>query len=127
MFGVDLETQPEIVQTVAGYAIQGWDLAAEWLLSPAAWSQFGLLIVAYVTALLVSRRLNLALEKLLDPSDSGIDFSLEFWVKGIDDGEHKYKSQLLFLIWNALKASGIEIPYPHRVVEIKGDMKGLIK
>jgi small-conductance mechanosensitive channel len=70
MFGVDLETQPEIVQTVAGYAIQGWDLAAEWLLSPAAWSQFGLLIVAYVAALLVSRRLNPTLEKLLDPGDS---------------------------------------------------------
>lgn len=70
MFGVNLETQPEIVQTVAGYAIKGWDLAAEWLLSPAAWSQFGLLIVAYVAALLMSRPLNPALEKLLDPGNS---------------------------------------------------------
>jgi len=57
--------------------------------------------------------------------DSGIDFSLEFWVNGIDDGQHKYKSKVLFAIWNALKDAGIEIPYPHRVVEIKGDMKGL--
>jgi len=28
----------------------------------------------------------------------------------------------LFLIWNALKDNNIEIPYPHRVVEIKGNL-----
>ncbi|WP_456390769.1 mechanosensitive ion channel family protein [Profundibacter sp.] len=52
--------------------------------------------------------------------DSGIDFAVEFWVNGIDDGDNKYTSDVLFLIWNALKKEGIEIPYPHRVVEIKG-------
>ena len=52
--------------------------------------------------------------------DSGIDFAVEFWVNGIDDGKHKYTSDVLFLIWNALKAEGIEIPYPQRVVELKG-------
>ncbi len=52
--------------------------------------------------------------------DSGIDFALEFWVNGIDDGRNKYASQVLFAIWNALKDAGIEIPYPHRVVELKG-------
>jgi len=36
MFGINLETQPEIVQTAAGYLVQGWELAASWLLSPAA-------------------------------------------------------------------------------------------
>ncbi|MFT5796173.1 MAG: potassium efflux system protein [Candidatus Azotimanducaceae bacterium] len=70
MFGIDLETQPEIVQTAAGYAIQAWEIAASWLLSPAAWSQFGLLVVAYFAAVLVSRRLSPALEKLLNPGDS---------------------------------------------------------
>ena len=70
MFGIDLETQPEIVQTVARYLIQGWDLAASWLLSLAAWSQFGLLVVAYFAAVLVSRRLSPVLEKLLNPSGS---------------------------------------------------------
>jgi len=54
--------------------------------------------------------------------DSGIDFAVEFWVNGIDDGENKYTSDVLFLIWNALKKHGIEIPYPHRVVEIKGGL-----
>ena len=54
--------------------------------------------------------------------DSGIDFGVEFWVNGIDDGKNKYASDVLFLIWNALKENDIEIPYPHRVVEIKGGL-----
>ncbi len=57
--------------------------------------------------------------------DSGIDFGVEFWVEGIDDGKNKYASDVLFLIWNALKDHNIEIPYPHRVVEIKGGAGGL--
>ncbi|WP_270732522.1 mechanosensitive ion channel family protein [Shimia sp. Alg240-R146] len=51
--------------------------------------------------------------------DSGVDFSVEFWVEGIDDGKNKFLSDVLFLIWNALKDEGIQIPYPHRVVELK--------
>ena len=54
--------------------------------------------------------------------DSGVDFAVEFWVEGLDDGPHKYSSDVLFLIWNALKDADIEIPYPHRVVEIKGNL-----
>lgn len=53
--------------------------------------------------------------------DSGIDFCVEFWVNGIDDGRNKYTSQVMFAVWNALRDNGIEIPYPHRVVEIKGN------
>ncbi len=51
--------------------------------------------------------------------DSGVDFCVEFWVEGIDDGKNKFQSDVLFLIWNALKAEGITIPYPHRVVELR--------
>ncbi len=51
--------------------------------------------------------------------DSGVDFAVEFWIEGIDDGKNKFMSDVLFLIWNALKAEGITIPYPHRVVELK--------
>jgi small-conductance mechanosensitive channel len=54
--------------------------------------------------------------------DSGVDFCLEFWVNGIDDGRNKYTSKVLFAIWNALKENGIEIPYPHRVVEFKNGL-----
>lgn len=52
--------------------------------------------------------------------DSGIDFVVEFWVNGIDDGKNKYRSKVRFAVWNALKDAGIEIPFPQRVVEIKG-------
>ncbi|MCF2906218.1 mechanosensitive ion channel [Octadecabacter sp. CECT 8868] len=52
--------------------------------------------------------------------DSGIEFVVEFWVNGIDDGKNKYRSHVRFAIWNALKDAGIEIPFPQRVVEIKG-------
>ncbi len=53
--------------------------------------------------------------------ESGVDFAVQFWVNGIDDGRNKYTSKVLFAIWNALKAEGIEIPYPHRVIEIRGN------
>ncbi|MCB2127526.1 MAG: mechanosensitive ion channel [Rhodobacteraceae bacterium] len=55
--------------------------------------------------------------------ESGIDFGVEYWVSGIDDGRNKYASQVLFAIWNALRDEAIEIPYPHRVVEIKGGIR----
>ncbi|MGX9352803.1 mechanosensitive ion channel family protein [Shimia sp. W99] len=55
--------------------------------------------------------------------DSGVDFAVEFWVEGIDDGKNKFMSDVLFLIWNALKDNGIEIPYPQRVVELKGSIE----
>ncbi len=51
--------------------------------------------------------------------ESSVDFSVEYWVAGIDDGKNKYGSPVLFAIWNALKAEGIEMPYPHRVVELR--------
>ncbi|MEZ5777443.1 MAG: mechanosensitive ion channel [Paracoccaceae bacterium] len=54
--------------------------------------------------------------------ESGIDFCVEYWVSGIDDGRNKYASKVLFAIWNALKEAGVEIPYPHRVVELKGGL-----
>ncbi len=54
--------------------------------------------------------------------DSGVDFAVEFWVNGLDDGKNKFTPKVLFAIWNTLKDNDIEIPYPHRVVEIKGTL-----
>lgn len=51
--------------------------------------------------------------------DSSVDFVLEYWVSGIDDGLNKYRSHVLFAIWNALKAEGIEMPFPQRVVHLR--------
>ena len=69
----DLTDQPEIVQQAFGYAQQGYDLALSWLLSPAAWSQFALLVVAYLAAVFVTRRLKRPLTKLLTPQDGATD------------------------------------------------------
>lgn len=52
--------------------------------------------------------------------ESAVDFTVEYWVNGIDDGKNKYRSPVMFAIWNALKDADVEMPYPHRVVEIRG-------
>ena len=57
--------------------------------------------------------------------DSGIDFAVEFWVNGIDDGRNKFTPRVMMQIWKTLKANNIEIPYPHRVVEMKTPDKAL--
>ena len=51
--------------------------------------------------------------------ESSVDFAVEYWVNGIDDGKNRYGSQVLFAIWNALKQSSISMPYPHRIVELR--------
>jgi potassium-dependent mechanosensitive channel len=51
--------------------------------------------------------------------ESAVDFAVEYWAAGLDDGKNKYSSPVLFAIWNALKDAGIEMPYPHRVIEMK--------
>ncbi|MGB7286842.1 MAG: mechanosensitive ion channel domain-containing protein [Salaquimonas sp.] len=53
--------------------------------------------------------------------DSGIEFALEFWIEGIDDGKNRVSSELLFIIWQALKDNNITIPFPQRDVRIIND------
>lgn len=52
--------------------------------------------------------------------ESGVEFAVEFWVNGIDDGKNKFTSDVLFIIWNVLKENDIDIPFPQRVVHHKG-------
>ncbi|MEL7344067.1 MAG: mechanosensitive ion channel domain-containing protein, partial [Pseudomonadota bacterium] len=51
--------------------------------------------------------------------DSGVDFGVEFWCEGIDDGKNKFTSDVRFLIWNALKEADIEIPFPQREIRYR--------
>lgn len=51
--------------------------------------------------------------------ESGVDFGVEFWVEGIDDGKNKYCSEVRFLIWNALRDAGVEIPFPQREIRYR--------
>lgn len=56
-----------MVQTALEYWIIGRDLALGWLTSPAAWSQFGLLLVAYFAAKYAAKKLDPILTRLLTP------------------------------------------------------------
>jgi hypothetical protein len=69
----DLSAQPEIVQQAAGYAIDGFNWAKNWLLSPEAWVQFGLLVGAYLLAVIVTRKLRPFLERILTPPDTQVN------------------------------------------------------
>lgn len=53
--------------------------------------------------------------------ENGIEFEVEYWVSGIEDLTDDYNSKVLFCIWNTLKAAGIKMPYPQRVVHLKTD------
>lgn len=55
--------------------------------------------------------------------DSGITILVEFWMEGIDDGDNRVGADLNMMIWTALKANGIEIPFPQREVRILGEGK----
>jgi len=53
--------------------------------------------------------------------DSGINFGLEFWIEGIDDGKNRISSDVLMIIWETLKENDISIPFPQREVRILSD------
>ena len=53
-------------------------------------------------------------------ADHGVKFAVEFWVEGVDDGPNKFSSDVLFLVWDALKENGIRIPYPRQEVVLLG-------
>ncbi len=58
--------------------------------------------------------------ELVNFGDNGVDFAVEYWVSGIDDGPNKFSSDIRFLIWDALKEAGIGMPFPQREVRIIG-------
>ena len=50
--------------------------------------------------------------------DSGIDILVEYWMEGIDDGLNRVDADLNMMIWKALKANGMQMPFPQREVRI---------
>lgn len=53
--------------------------------------------------------------------DSAVNFGVEFWIKGIDDGRNKISSDVLMIIWRTLKDNNISIPFPQREVRVIGE------
>ena len=44
-------------------------------------------------------------------------------MEGVDDGENRVGADLLLMIWTALQANGIQIPFPQREVKVLDDEK----
>ncbi len=51
----------------------------------------------------------------------GLEFTLLFWISDPDNGQMNVKSQINVEILRALRATGIQIPYPQRVVQLRAD------
>jgi small-conductance mechanosensitive channel len=51
--------------------------------------------------------------------ESSLDFKLRFWISDPSNGLTNVRGQVLMAIWDAFKAAGIEIPYPHREIVMK--------
>jgi len=49
---------------------------------------------------------------------TGINFAVEFWCSGIDDGPNKFTSDLNFAIWRILKKNGIKMPLPQTEIRM---------
>ncbi|MEM8591452.1 MAG: mechanosensitive ion channel domain-containing protein, partial [Pseudomonadota bacterium] len=59
--------------------------------------------------------------------DSGINMAVEFWCNGLDDGPNRFTADVFMIVWKALKANKIEMPFPQRVVEVKGEVRARMK
>ncbi|MEO1798607.1 MAG: mechanosensitive ion channel domain-containing protein, partial [Pseudomonadota bacterium] len=55
--------------------------------------------------------------------DNGIEMAVEFWCNGLDDGPNRFTADVFMIVWKTLKAHDIEIPFPQRVVEVKGEVR----
>ena len=66
---MEFDQMPPIVQRAFSLAVQGWDIASAWLLSPVAWSQFILLVAAYYGAVFATKKMNPIITRILTPKD----------------------------------------------------------
>ena len=58
-----------LLDQVLGYVETIYQNSVTWLLSPAAWSQFVILLVAYILAVIITRRFNPIIAALIAPAE----------------------------------------------------------
>ena len=56
---------------------------------------------------------------LIDFGASSVDFRIHYFVDVRRNSPFQVKSEIMFAIWDALKAAGIEIPFPQQDLYIK--------
>ena len=54
--------------------------------------------------------------------DSSLDFVLRFWIRDPQQGLTNVRGKVLLALWDAFKENGIDIPYPHREIIMKGSV-----
>jgi small-conductance mechanosensitive channel len=55
--------------------------------------------------------------------DSSINYKLRFWIRDPGQGTVNVRGDIFLMLWDALQEAGIEIPYPHRDVAMRGPVK----
>ncbi|TGQ28592.1 MULTISPECIES: mechanosensitive ion channel domain-containing protein [unclassified Mesorhizobium] len=58
---------------------------------------------------------------LTDFGDSSLNFILRFWIRDPQQGLTNVRGKVLLALWDTFRENGINIPYPHREVILKGD------
>jgi small-conductance mechanosensitive channel len=58
---------------------------------------------------------------LLDFAEGGVEFGVQFWVGGLDEGKTAFSSDVRFRVWDALKAAGIAMRVPPREIRVAGE------
>jgi len=51
----------------------------------------------------------------------GLEFTLQFWIADPHNGQMNVRSDVNLRILKGLREAGVEIPYPQRVVQVRGD------
>ncbi len=55
--------------------------------------------------------------------DSSINYKLRFWIRDPGQGTVNVRGDIFLLLWDGLEEAGIDIPYPHRDVAMRGPVK----
>ena len=50
--------------------------------------------------------------------ESGVGILIEYWIKGVDDGNNRVEADLNMMIWKAFRTNNIQFPFPQREVKI---------
>ncbi len=56
---------------------------------------------------------------LKEYGDSSVNFTIAFWMDDVASGRWRAQSDVMFAVWDALKAHNIEIPFPQRDIHLK--------
>ena len=57
---------------------------------------------------------------LTEFAETGMKFSLTFWVADLDVGADNVRSDVMLKLWNAFKNENIRVPYPVREIRVRG-------